>query len=92
MARLDRLVHGGPGAISFALLLPFGTILALRRSGRFASLRILGVVVVLLASSALVVGCGGSSTPATPAGTSNVTVTATSGSIAQSFTVAVTVK
>jgi uncharacterized protein (TIGR03118 family) len=91
-ARLDRLIHGGPGAISFALMLPFGTLLALRRSRRFASLRVLGVLTVLLASSALVIGCGGSSTPATPAGTSNVTVTATSGSIAQTFKVAVTVK
>jgi uncharacterized protein (TIGR03118 family) len=91
-AGLDRLTQGNPGAIGFALLLPFGTLLALRRSRRFASLRILGVLAVLLASSALVVGCGGSSTPATPAGTSNLTVTATSGSIVQSFNVAMTVQ
>jgi uncharacterized protein (TIGR03118 family) len=92
MARLDRLIHGGPGEIGFALMLPFGTLLALRRSRRFASLRIFGVLAVLLASSALVVGCGNSGTPPTPAGTSNLTVTATSGSITQSFNVAMTVK
>jgi uncharacterized protein (TIGR03118 family) len=90
-AGLDRLSHGGAGAIGFALMLPFGTLLAVRRSRRFASLRILGVLAVLLASSALVVGCG-SSSPATPQGTSNLTVTATSGSIVQSFNVAMTVQ
>jgi uncharacterized protein (TIGR03118 family) len=82
----------GPWSVSLALLLPFGSLLALRRSRRVANLRILGVFAVLLASAALVVGCGGSSTPATPVGTSNVTVTATSGSVAQTTVVAVTVK
>ncbi|MDP9050502.1 MAG: TIGR03118 family protein [Acidobacteriota bacterium] len=82
----------GPWSVSLGLLLPFGSLLALRRSKRFAHLRILGVLAVLLASSALFVGCGGSSTPATPLGTSNVTVTATSGSVVQTTTVAMTVK
>jgi uncharacterized protein (TIGR03118 family) len=91
VAGLDNISRGGPAAVGFALMLPFGGLLALRRSRRFAALRILGVMVVLLASSALVVGCG-SSTPGTPLGTSNLTVTATSGSITQSFNVAMTVK
>jgi uncharacterized protein (TIGR03118 family) len=91
-AGLDNIGHGGPAAVGFALMLPFGGLLAVRRSRRFAALRILGVLAVLLASSALVVGCGGSGTPGTPMGTTNLTVTATSGSVVQSFIVAMTVK
>jgi len=73
-------------------LLPFGSLLALRRRQRFASLRILGALTVLLASAGLIAGCGSSGMAPTPAGTSNVTITATSGSITQSTVVALTVQ
>ena len=46
---------------------------------------------ILFLSAGLVMGCG-SSTPGTPAGTSNVTITATSGSITQTSNVALTVQ
>jgi uncharacterized protein (TIGR03118 family) len=78
--------------IVFAMLLPFGSLLALRRRKKFASLRILGGLTILLASAGLISGCGSSGTAATPAGTSNVTITATSGSISQTAVVAVTVQ
>jgi apolipoprotein N-acyltransferase len=75
-----------------AMLLPFGSLLALRRRKKFAGLRILGVLVVLLASAGLIVGCGSSGMAATPTGTSNVTISATSGSITQNTVVALTVQ
>lgn len=85
--------HHGLLVIASAMMLPFGSLLAFRRRRQFASLRILGVVIILFASVSLVVGCG--STPgilATPVGTTNVTVTATSANITQSTIVAMTVK
>jgi uncharacterized protein (TIGR03118 family) len=76
-----------------ALMLPFGSLLALRRRRPFAGLRVLGVLVILAASASLIAGCGSSGgAPATPAGTSNVTITATSGNIVQSTLVALTVQ
>jgi uncharacterized protein (TIGR03118 family) len=79
--------------VASAMLLPFGSLLAFRRRRQFASMRILGVVVILFASAILIVGCGSTpATPATPVGTTNVTVTATSANITQSTVVAVTVK
>jgi len=91
-----------PRGIVFALLLPFGSLLALRRRftglrtgrrvGLRTGLRMLGVFAVLVASAGLLAGCGSSGTPATPAGTTNVTVTATSGSVMQTTVVALTVQ
>jgi hypothetical protein len=75
-----------------AVLLPFGSLLALRRRRKFASLRILGVFIVLLVSAGLIEGCGATGMAATPTGTSNVTISATSGSITQSTVVALTVQ
>jgi uncharacterized protein (TIGR03118 family) len=84
---------GSHGYVAMAslLLLPFGSLLAFRRRRQFASLRLLGSLVLIAASAGLIAGCG-SSTPATPAGTSNVTITATSGSITQTTKVALTVQ
>jgi uncharacterized protein (TIGR03118 family) len=87
---------GGEGThgtlfLASLLMLPFGSLLALGRPRRFAGLRLLGVITLLFIFSGLIVGCG-SSTPGTPAGTSNVTITATSGSITQTSTVALTVQ
>ncbi len=80
--------------IASALLLPFGSLLAFSRRRRSSGLRILGVLSMLFVSAGLVVGCSYSSSgmAATPAGTSNVTIKATSGSITQSFEVALTVQ
>ena len=79
--------------VAFAMLLPFGSLLALRRWKKFAGLRLLGLLTVLLGSAGLIAGCGSSGgMSATPAGTSNVTITATSGSITQSTIVALTVQ
>jgi hypothetical protein len=83
--------HPGMGIVS-ALLLPFGSLLAMRRRRRFAGLRILGVAAVLLSSAGLIAGCSSTApTPVTPAGTSNITITATSGNIMQSAVVGLTV-
>lgn len=84
---------GSHGYVAMAsiLLLPFGSILAFGRRKQFAGLRVVGGLVLLAASVGLVAGCG-SSTPATPAGTSNVSITATSGSITQTTKVAMTVQ
>ena len=87
-------LRGHPGmAASLALLLPFGSFLAIRRRRQFAGLRILGAFVVLLAAGSLIGGCSStSSMVGTPAGTSNVSVIASSGGISQATVVALTVK
>jgi uncharacterized protein (TIGR03118 family) len=85
--------------ITSALLLPFASILIFRRrkSGNAAnSLRLLGVMLVFVATSGFIAGCGGSSMttpqPVTPAGTSTVTMTATSGAVMQQTSIALTVQ
>ena len=84
--------HSGALGIVSAMLLPFGSLLALRRRRQFAVLRILAVLTILLVSAGFIVGCGSSGNmTATPAGTSNVTITATSGTITQTTVVAMTV-
>jgi uncharacterized protein (TIGR03118 family) len=84
--------HRGMGVV-FALLMPFGSLLVLRRRTHHAGLRILGAVTVLLVAGGMIVGCSYTPTMvATPAGTSNVIVTATAGGITQATIVAVTVK
>jgi hypothetical protein len=94
----------GATIIAMALLLPFGSFLAFSRTARKSGqLRLLGLVVLLLASSGLAVGCSNSMSPAspasssptvpvTPAGVQNVTITATSGNITQNTTIALTVQ
>jgi apolipoprotein N-acyltransferase len=82
--------HGGL-MLASVLMLPFGSLLACGRRRRLARLRIVGVVLLFVVSAGLIAGCG-SSTPGTPAGTSNVTITATSGSIMQTSIVALTVQ
>ncbi len=83
--------HVGAGILA-ALLLPFGGVLALRRR-RSPILRLLALLCALLGSVGAIVGCS-SNTPLvfTPQGTSQVTITATSGSITQSTTVGLTVQ
>jgi uncharacterized protein (TIGR03118 family) len=77
--------------LASVLMLPFGSLLAFGRLRRFRSQRLLGVVALLFISSGLIMGCG-SSASGTPAGTTNVTITATSGSITQTSLVALTVQ
>jgi uncharacterized protein (TIGR03118 family) len=86
--------------ITSALLLPFASILMFRRRRPFEnaakSLRLLGAMFVFAAVSGLIVGCAdGNSmtqTPVTPAGTSTVVVTATSGAVSQSTSMTLTVQ
>ncbi|CAN5724599.1 hypothetical protein BH10ACI4_BH10ACI4_19260 [soil metagenome] len=94
--------HGVAG-ISYALLLPFASVLLFvrRRSGVASNSksnlpRLLGVAMLLIASAGFVTGCSSytapTPTPSTPAGVSNITVLATSGTITQQISVALTVQ
>jgi uncharacterized protein (TIGR03118 family) len=84
--------------LSLALMLPFGALLAVRRRSMgdaSSRLRMLGLVLLCLAATGAVVGCsdaGSTATPGTPAGTSNVVITATAGSVSQQSTFALTVQ
>lgn len=86
--------------IAAAFLLPFGSIFAFtrRRSSKKASnLRFLALLGVLFVSLGLAAGCSGARTPPaptpfTPDGTSQITITATSGAITQSTVIAVDVQ
>jgi uncharacterized protein (TIGR03118 family) len=83
-------------AITLASLLPLSVLIFLRRRTSPNALRFFGPLAMLtlaLGASALVVGCGNnSSPPSTPAGTSSVTVTATSGSVSQKVAVSLVVQ
>ena len=83
----------GNSGIALALLLPFGGVLAIRRR-LFGTWRPLAVAMVALVSVGAVIGCSNSYTANTPTppGTSQVTVTATSGSVSQSTTLSLTVQ
>jgi uncharacterized protein (TIGR03118 family) len=88
--------HGS--GIAWALLFPVAPMLLLfRRRSSGSSLRSIGLLslmAVLLVSSGVFMGCSGGITPiaATPAGTSNVVVTATSGSTTQTTNIALTIQ
>jgi hypothetical protein len=91
-AQASRHAPAAVGIVS-ALMLPFASLLVFRRRCYFTGLRILGVIAVILSSAWLIAGCGSTAgMPATPAGTSNVTITATSGALSQSTVIAVTVQ
>jgi hypothetical protein len=80
--------------ITAALLLPLGSLLAFPRrqsSGKQSHIRLLGLLALLLVSTGIVLGCGHSK-PVTPPGMSQVTITATSGSITQKTVIALTVQ
>jgi uncharacterized protein (TIGR03118 family) len=98
-------IQGVFTGITTALLLPFAALLGFRRNRsvkQLAVLRILGMGLLLVVSAAVTGGCSGNgsnssqmSTPpvaATPSGTSNVTITATAGTVSQTTTVALTIK
>jgi uncharacterized protein (TIGR03118 family) len=92
MALLERTGHGLAG-VAPALLLPFASVLVFYRR-RFSTLtNFLGLFVlcgIMLATLGTILGCGGSAS--TPAGTSQVVVTAKSGSVSQSATISLTVQ
>jgi uncharacterized protein (TIGR03118 family) len=94
-----RLGGNHAGEIATALLLPFASLLVFRRrrsvGNAITSLRLLGVLVITLAAGSLIVGCSDNSpfnAPATPSGSSTVVVTATSGTVTQQTSIALTVK
>jgi uncharacterized protein (TIGR03118 family) len=84
--------------ITAALLLPFGAFLTFSRrrlSGKHRHLRLFGLLGILLISAGFVAGCSSMSdvfVPSTPAGTSAITVKATSGTITQSTIINLTVQ
>lgn len=97
-ARLQSTRHGAAG-IATALLWPFASALVFYRR-RLPALRgLLGLIVlcgITFAAAGVMMGCGmapsGTPIPTTPTGTSQVAVTATSGSTSQTFTIALTVQ
>jgi hypothetical protein len=99
-ARLESTRHGAAG-IATALLLPFASVLMFYRR-RLPVLRgLLGLLVlcgITFAAAGVLMGCRNSMiaattppAPTTPLGTSQVTVTATSGSASQTAMIALTV-
>ena len=87
------------GEIATAFFLPFASLLVFRRrrsvGNAITSIRLLSALVITLAAGSLIVGCSDNSpfnAPATPSGTSNVVVTANSGTVTQTTTIALTVK
>ena len=94
-ASLDR-TRGELSAVAVACLLPFASLLGFRdrrRRRAFLTRGGLFVATLMLGSLALVTGCGGASAPAaTPAGQSNVVITATSGALTQQTAIALTVQ
>jgi uncharacterized protein (TIGR03118 family) len=83
--------------IAAAMLLPFASFLAFRRRklATRRALQLLSLLLLFAAANGLLLGCADTSpatTIVTPAGTSNVTITATSGAVTQSTTMALTVQ
>jgi uncharacterized protein (TIGR03118 family) len=90
-AALQHLFGDGARGIGFALLLPFGSLLAFarKRNGNARnSVRMLGAFALFLTAAGMVVGCSSSSmsTPP-PTGMQQVVINATSGSITQTATI-----
>jgi len=93
MALLQHTRDDAAG-VATALLLPFAAILVFyrRRSTALSGMLSLFVLCgITLAAAGAMMGCGNSK-PTTPAGTSQVTVTATSGSVSQTVMIALTVQ
>ena len=97
-ARLQSTPHGAAG-ITTSFLLPFASVLVFYRR-RLPALRgLLGVLVlcgITFAAAGVMMGCrgmvpGGTPPPTTPTGTSQVAVTASSGSTSQTVMIALTV-
>jgi len=100
-SRLERDPSGRSRGLFYALMLPgiFGVVLAFGgRKKRLSAYRMLGLIVILGCSMLWMPACGGGgssggqSNPGTPAGTSSLTVTATSGTLSHSAVVTLTVQ
>ena len=94
VAQLQHTQHGAAG-IATALLLPFASVLMFYRRRSSALSGLLGMFVlcgILFAATGTMMGCGQSLPPSTPLGTSQVAVTATSGSTSQTVMIALTVQ
>jgi uncharacterized protein (TIGR03118 family) len=94
VAQLQHTQHGAAG-IATALLLPFASGLMFYRRRSSALSGLLGMFVlcgILFAATGTMMGCGQSLPPSTPLGTSQVAVTATSGSTSQTVMIALTVQ
>ena len=92
MAMLQPTSRGAAG-FATALLLPFASLLVFIRRRSSALNGLLGLFVlfaVVAGTIGVITGCGGSAH--TPAGTSQVTVTATSGTLTQTTKIALTVQ
>jgi uncharacterized protein (TIGR03118 family) len=92
-------IHGTSAAkVTVALFLPFGALLLFprRRSpNQQRSIRLLGLFGAFILSVGFIAGCSSTSdvfVPSTPAGTSAITIKATSGTITQSTVVNLTVQ
>ncbi|MCU1252425.1 MAG: hypothetical protein JWQ49_5454 [Edaphobacter sp.] len=92
-------IHGSSiDKIAVALFLPFGALLLFPRRRSLIqqrSIRLLGLFGVLILSAGFITGCSSTSdvfVPSTPAGTSAITVKATSGTITQTTVVNLTVQ
>jgi hypothetical protein len=101
MGMRREYLRGAYGAgIASALILPFGSIVVFRRrravGGAGYSLRLLSVLLGILVVSGFVVGCSSgsssSSSNRTPTGQSSVVIMATSGSVSQQATIALSVQ
>jgi apolipoprotein N-acyltransferase len=95
MAQLQHTQHGAAG-VATALLLPFASVLVFYRRRLHGISGLLGMLVlcgITFAAASVMMGCGSSPPPpTTPAGTSQVAVTASSGSVSQTLTIALTVQ
>jgi len=97
-ARLESTGHGAAG-IATALLLPFASVVVFYRRRLMGRSGVLGLLVlcgITFAAAGVLMGCRGMAPmsappPITPTGTSQVTVMATSGSVSQTATIALTV-
>jgi uncharacterized protein (TIGR03118 family) len=97
VVRLEPLRGSRSMAITLALLIPFGSLAFFRRrpTRNSGPLQLFLLLVIALAPIALIAGCSSSSgtlAPSTPVGTTQVTVTATAGTVTQSTVIALTVQ
>jgi uncharacterized protein (TIGR03118 family) len=91
---LDRFPKTRAAGITLALLLPFGSLALFRRRKSSGNLLLLLAAIALIPIT-FVAGCSSSSgtlAPSTPVGTTQVTVTATAGTVVQSTVIALTVQ
>lgn len=93
MQRKQELGRWKGSGIALAVLLPFWSHALGRRRSKLFRLRIAAMLGFVFVSLGMMAGCSNTYTPAvTPTGSSTVTITATSGSVTRTTTVALTVQ